>query len=278
MLKQKRALAIHDISCVGRCSLTVALPVLSAAGVNTAVLPTAVLSTHTGEFTGYTHRDLTDEILPIARHWQSLGLSFHAVYSGYLANAAQAGMVADVCEMFKADDTIVLTDPVMGDNGRLYAAMDAGMIGGMARLCSCADVAVPNLTEAAFMLGRPYADDGYDRTYIEKILNELLEIGAQTAVLTGVSFDAGTIGAAGINRGGDPFYYFCDRAAGMFHGTGDIFASVLLATLMNGKNLQAAIKKAVDFTRRCISHTEELGWEKRYGVCFEKALPYLFEL
>ena len=277
MTKQKRALAVHDISCVGRCSLTVALPVLSAAGVNTAVLPTAVLSTHTGEFTGYTNRDLSADILPIARHWQSLGLSFHAIYSGYLASAEQIGCILDVFDMFKREDTLILADPVMGDNGALYAAVSMDMAAGMKRLCAKADVIVPNLTEAAFMLGESYKEDGYDKAYIESVLRKLLRIGAKSAVLTGVSFSGDRIGAAGMGVNGDMFYFDGEKAPGMFHGAGDIFASVLLAAMLNGRALDAAAKEAVDFTRRCVKLTEEMGYERRYGAAFELALPYLFK-
>ena len=278
MPRQKRIMAIHDISCVGRCSLTVVLPVLSAAGINAAVIPTAVLSTHTGGFTGFTHRDLSDDLLPIARHWKSLGLTFDAIYSGYLANAAQVSIVAEIFDMFKTDENMILVDPVMGDNGRLYSALAPEMAAEMKKLCSKADLIVPNLTEAALLTGESYFEDGYDEKYINGLLKKLTRAGAKSAALTGVSYDKNKIGAAGYDGARNEFFYSSrDKIQDVFHGTGDVFASVLLAALMNGRGLGGALQTAVDFTFKCVEITEELKQEKRYGVCFETALPYLFE-
>ena len=148
--RQKRIAAIHDISCVGRCSLTVALPILSAAGYETSVLPTAVLSTHTGGFTGFTYRDLTEDISPIAAHWQSLGLHFDALYSGFLGSYAQIGLISGLIDTFKKSDTLVMVDPVMADDGKYYSVYSPDMAAGMKKLCAKADIITPNLTEAAF--------------------------------------------------------------------------------------------------------------------------------
>jgi len=275
---QKRVLAIHDISCVGRCSLTVALPILSAAGLNTAVLPTAVLSTHTGGFKNFTCRDLSDDLLPIARHWSSLNLSFDALYSGYLASTGQIAIVAEIIDMFKTETGLVLIDPVMGDNGRLYSALTPDMAGEMRKLCSKADVIVPNLTEAAFLSGEEYFESGYDAARIERLLVKLTDTGAKAAVLTGVSYDSDTVGAAGYDaKSGEFFYASRAKVPDVFHGTGDIFASVLLSAMMNGFGLGGAIEAAVDFTHRCVALTGERR-EKRYGVPFETALPYLIKL
>jgi pyridoxine kinase len=155
-MKQKRIAAIHDISCVGRCSLTVALPILSAAGIDTGILPTAVLSTHTGGFENFTYRDLTEDITPIASHWKSLDLKFDALYSGFLGSYEQIDLVSNLFELFKDQDTLILVDPVMADNGEFYSVYSPEMAKGMARLCQKADIIVPNLTEAAFMLDEPY--------------------------------------------------------------------------------------------------------------------------
>jgi Pyridoxal/pyridoxine/pyridoxamine kinase len=278
MKKQKRVAAIHDISCVGRCSLTVALPILSVAGFDTSVLPTAVLSTHTGGFEGFTYRDLTDDIKPISAHWQSLNLKFDALYSGFLGSFEQIDLVAELFDIFKNEDSLIMVDPVMADNGVLYSVYSPEMAKGMGKLCSKADIIVPNLTEAAFILDEKYVGDDYDKTYIESTLKKLSEIGGGNVVITGVSFEKNKLGAASFNRiTREINYCFCDRIDGYFHGTGDIFGSTLLSALLTGFSLEKATQIAVDYTHKCIALTVELDQEKRYGVCFEKALPYLIK-
>ena len=278
---QKRVLAIHDVSCVGRCSLTVALPILSAAGFDTSVLPTALLSTHTGGFAGFTYRDLTDQIDPIAAHWQSLGLRFDAMYSGFLGSIEQIGHIERLFGAFRADGTLVMVDPVMADNGEMYSVFTPEMAKGMARLCAKADIIVPNLTEAALLLSEPYIGETYDKPYIERLLTELCalcESSESTAVITGVSFEAGLLGAAARDaRTGEVFYAFNERVDGAFHGTGDIFSSALLAALLNRRALGESLRIAVDYTLDCIKRTLPLNIERRYGVCFERALPGLIK-
>jgi len=272
-------MAIHDISCVGRCSLTVALPIISAAGFDCGVLPTAVLSTHTGGFTGFTYRDLTADIQPIAAHWESLGLRFDALYSGFLGSFEQIALVADIFDRFKTADGLVLVDPVMADNGQLYPVYSPEMAKGMAGLCSHADIIVPNLTEAAFLLDEPYVGDEYDRAYVEGLLKCLAGLGAGRIVLTGVSFEPGMLGAACYDAvDGHIGYFALERIDGYFHGTGDVFGSALLSGLLSGQDLSGALETAVRYTHRCITLTYEAGLERRYGVCFEKAIPYLIEL
>ena len=173
MERQKRVLAVHDISGVGRCSLTVALPIISAAGVECSVLPTAVLSTHTGGFTGYTCRDLTDDLLPMARHWSSLGERFDAIYMGYLGSFAQMDMMREVFSILAEKDTLIAVDPVMGDNGKLYAAFDMTFPPAMRELCTHADLIKPNMTEAALLLGEEYRPGPYTREYVEGLLTRL---------------------------------------------------------------------------------------------------------
>ncbi|ACL20679.1 pyridoxamine kinase [Desulfitobacterium hafniense] len=278
MERQKRVAAIHDISCVGRCSLTVALPILSAAGFDTGVLPTAVLSTHTGGFEGFTYRDLTEDIEPIAKHWQSLDLKFDALYSGFLGSFAQIDLVADLFKTFRKDDTLVMVDPVMADNGVLYSVYSPEMAKGMAKLCSMADIIVPNLTEAAFMLEEDYVGDKYSQDYVEKILRKLSDMGAKKVVLTGISFDPAQLGAACYDRETDQVSYaFNERVEGYFHGTGDVFGSTLLSGLLNNFSLAEATQIAVDYTLKCIQLTVAGNQERRYGVCFERALPYLIQ-
>ena len=274
---QKRVLAIHDISCAGRCSLTVALPILSAAGLETTVLPTAVLSTHTGGFSGYTYRDLTEDIMPIAEHWKSLNLRFDAIYSGYLGSFEQLDLIGRLFDMFRNEDTVVLVDPVMADNGVLYKGFDPDFPKGMAGLCGKADIIVPNLTEASFMLGEPYDDAcAYDRGKVESMLKRLTKLGPKRAVLTGVSFEKGKLGAAAYDSESDSFScYFREEVEGYYHGTGDVFGSALLAACMNGKRLSETIKLAVDFTVGSIERTSAAMTEPRYGVDFENELPNL---
>ncbi|MCL2486439.1 MAG: bifunctional hydroxymethylpyrimidine kinase/phosphomethylpyrimidine kinase, partial [Oscillospiraceae bacterium] len=188
---QPRVLTMQDISCMGRCSLTVALPILSAAGIETSILPTAILSTHTGNFTGYTFRDLTDDIGGIISHWDDLGATFDAVYTGYLGSERQLAIAGDIFDKYKASGALIVVDPVMGDDGRMYAGFSDDFPRGMAGLCAKADIIVPNLTEAAFLLGEPYIGAVYDESYIEGILHRLHGLGADKIVLTGVSFDHG---------------------------------------------------------------------------------------
>ena len=276
--KQKRVAAIHDISCVGRCSLTVALPIISAAGFDTSILPTAVLSTHTGGFENFTYRDLTDDITPIADHWESLKLEFDALYSGFLGSFDQIDLVADLFNTFKGDNTITLVDPVMADNGELYSVYSQEMAQGMTKLCAKADIIVPNLTEAAFLLDEPYVGNDYNQAYIENLLLSLAQLGAKKVVLTGVAFDDTQLGAAVFDSTTNTIdYAFNQRVNDHFHGTGDIFGSTLLAGLLSNFNLKNAAQIAVDYTRECILKTVELNQEKRYGVAFERAIPYLIK-
>lgn len=278
MNKQKRVAAIHDISCVGRCSLTVALPILSAAGFDTSVLPTAVLSTHTGGFEGFTYRDLTDDIKPITDHWQSLNIEFDALYSGFLGSFEQIDLVADLFDTFRGDNTLVMVDPVMADNGVLYSIYSPEMAKGMTKLCAKADIIVPNLTEAAFLLEEEYIGEHYSQEYIETTLKKLSSLGAKKVVLTGVSFEVDKLGAAAFNSDtGVISYAFNDKIDGYYHGTGDVFGSTLLSALLNDFPLKDAIQIAVDYTHRCIVLTQKADQEKRYGVCFEKAIPYLIK-
>ena len=197
MQEQKRVLAVHDISGVGKCSLTVALPIISAAGVECSVLPTAVLSTHTGGFTGFTYRDLTEDIAPIAAHWKSLRLHFDAIYTGFLGSFAQIDLVAAAIRDLSAKDTLVAVDPVMGDNGKLYTVFDASFPPAMKKLCAGADLIMPNLTEATLMLGEEYREGPYEKTYIKGLLQRLAKaIPTRQIVLTGVYFDDRALGAA----------------------------------------------------------------------------------
>jgi len=273
-MKQKKIVTIQDISCIGRCSITVALPIISAAGIETSILPTTVLSTHTGGFNGYTFRDLTDDIEPIMQHWKSLNIKFDAIYTGYLGSFKQVELVLKFINDFKSNETIVIVDPAMGDCGVLYKGFEENFPKEMSKLCSVADIVIPNLTEAALMLGEPYIDSGYSMDYIEGLLRKLCDLGTSSAVLTGISFNKGKLGAVAYDSKEDKFYsYFTSKIDGYYHGTGDVFASALVAATVTGFDLGKAIEIAVNFTVNSIKRTFEVGTDCRYGVAFEQGIP-----
>jgi pyridoxine kinase len=276
MQKQKRVLAVHDISCFGRCSLTVALPIISAAGIETTVLPTAVLSTHTGGFSGFTYRDLTDDILPVAQHWQNLGLEFDSIYTGFLGSFEQIDFVAKIFDMFRNDNILTVVDPVMADYGKLYSIFPSNFPEGMRKLCRKADLIVPNLTEAAFLLDEQYHDGTYTRDETEKILRKLSTLGPKYVVVTGISHDGIQLGSASYDANLDEFSYASEtRIEPMYHGTGDVFASALVAALLNGRTLAQANAIAVRFTVDSIARTKNAGTDNRFGVNFEAGLSNL---
>lgn len=275
----KRIVSIQDISCFGKCSLTVALPIISAMGIEACCIPTAVLSTHTGGFTGYTYRDLTSDIPNIAAHWNSINLNLDAVYTGYLGSFEQIKIVSDFFDTFKTDDNLLIVDPVMGDKGKFYAGFNEAFALEMKNLCKKADVILPNLTEAALLLGEEYVESGYDEEFIKNMLIRLSEIGSKIVVLTGVSFNDYSQGVMSYNSQTDEFFsYFSDNIPGYFHSTGDVFSSTLAGALVKEPNMSKAIKIAVDFTVDCIKHT--VGHEKEhwYGVRFEECLPSLMNM
>ncbi|MDR3036839.1 MAG: pyridoxamine kinase [Coriobacteriales bacterium] len=278
-MSQKRVVTIQDISCIGKCSLTVALPILSAAGVETSILPTAILSTHTGGFTGYTFRDLTEDVEPITAHWKTLDIEVDAIYTGYLGSVEQQQLIAGIFADFKQEGTVILVDPAMADQGQLYPAFDVSFALGMRDLCKLADIIAPNLTEACFMLEKPYPGDEYDQAYIETTLRELAALGPAQVVLTGVTFEEGKLGAAAFDRERGSFdYYFTERVEGYYHGTGDIYSSALLAGILNGKSLADAIRIACDFTVAAIRRTHDAATDPKFGVDFEHELGTLIKL
>ncbi len=270
----KRILTIQDISCVGKCSLTVALPVISAMGVEAGVLPTAVLSNHTA-FNKFTFCDLTDEISPISACWQEQDIDFDGLYSGYLGSVRQIDLVIELYRTF-GEGKLKLVDPAMADNGKLYAGFSPEFPLEMARLCAVADVAIPNLTEACFMLGKEYKASGYDEEYIKELLLGLASLGAKKVVITGICFDNEKLGCYGYDSEcGEFFSYFNDEIKQKFHGTGDIFASVCFGSLIRGESLYNATKKAADFVCEAIKATLDDERPITYGVHFEKVLKTL---
>ncbi|MCL2712827.1 MAG: pyridoxamine kinase [Methanomassiliicoccaceae archaeon] len=278
MNQQKRAAAIHDISCFGRCSLTVALPIISAAGVETAVIPTAVLSTHTGGIKGFTYRDLTDDIKKIVDHWVSLNLGFDSVYTGFLGSFEQIDIIIETIGRLRNERTIVVVDPVMADNGKLYEIFPKDFPSGMKRLCENADVIIPNITEAVLMLNEEYKEGPYEKAYIELLLKKLGKL-AKKVVLTGVSFNDSELGAATYDSETKKISYsFLPKIPGYYHGTGDVFGSALVASLMNDVPLEKAAAIAVRFTADSIKRTFDAGTDIRFGVNFEEGLKGLKDM
>lgn len=273
----KRIMTVQDISCVGKCSLTVALPVISAAGVEASVLPTAVLSTHTG-FPKFTFKDLTDEITPIKNTLEELKIDFDAIYTGYLGSFLQIELVEDFIDSFKKNDTFVLIDPVMADNGKLYPGFTPEFALRMAKLCAKADLVLPNITEASFMLGIEYKSE-YDEAYVKDILKKLTGLGCPRAALTGISFESDKIGVYSYDSLTDTYFYYANEKLPVsYHGTGDTYASAALGAIMRGISVEDSLAIAVDFTLECMKKTEADPNRRFYGVNFESALGYYIKL
>jgi len=275
MKDYKRILSIQDISCVGQCSLTVALPILSACGLETAILPSAVLSTHTGGFKGFTFRDLTDDMPAIENHWEKENLTFAALYTGYLGSAKQIEYVKSIAGSVLDEGAKFICDPAMADNGKLYPGFDGAFVNEMKKLVFSADVALPNITEAVLVTGMEYKEK-YDKAYIDALMKTILEGGAKAVVLTGVSYRDGFTGVA-VKTKDTEFYYEHKKIAGGCHGTGDVYASAFTGSLMRGNSLEESAKIAADFTVACIEETQKHPnhW---YGAAFEPVLPKLIGL
>lgn len=271
----KRVLSIQDISCLGKCSLTVALPVISAAGIETAILPTAVLSVHTW-FKSFTFHDLTDEITPICSNWKDLDFAFDGISTGYLGSFRQIELVEEAFSMFDRPGMLKLVDPVLGDWGKFYVGFDPKFAKRMRQLCGKADVIVPNMTEAAFLLDEEYKGSSYDEKYIKELLKRLADLGCPQVILTGVSYEKGKYGVAAWDSQKEEYTtYFGEEQPGSFHGTGDIFSAALFAALISGQTMLQALETAVEFTVESIRLTLQTPDHIPYGVEFERAIPLL---
>lgn len=267
----KRVLTIQDISCVGQCSLTVALPILSACGVETCVLPSAVLSTHTA-FPGATFRDLTEDMPKIAAHWQSAGIRFHAISSGYLGSVEQMGHVADIFDNLGATGCVKIVDPAMADHGKLYRGFDEAFVEAMKAFCCKADYLMPNVTEACLLTDTPYRED-VDKAFLEELLQKLMTLGPKCVILTGASDTPGMTGVA-VADGEVIQFYSHEKRPVSRHGTGDMFAAVFTGAIMRGKHPAEAARLAGDFVCRCIREAENAP-DHWYGAKFEPVLPWL---
>ena len=270
----KRIVTIQDISCVGKCSLTVALPIISAMGIEASIIPTAVLSTHTA-FKNFTFCDLTDEIQKISDHWKSEKIQFDGIYTGYLGSFRQIDLMSAFFDDF-GSGKLIFVDPCMADNGKLYAGFSTEYVSAMAGLCKKADIIVPNITEACFLTGEQYPGDCYDEKFIENNLEKLALLGAKKIILKGVGYKKGLCGVITLDvLSGKKTEYFHELVPIKFHGTGDIFASVAFGSLIRGKTLDDAVKLAADFTVQSIKNTVSHPDYNWYGVDFESAFPML---
>ena len=269
----KRLLTIQDISCVGQCSTTVALPLVSACGVECAILPSSVLSNHTGGFKSWTFADLTAELGKVEAKWCELGIKFDAFYTGYVSES-HIDPILSIMDSCENPGALRIVDPAMADNGKLYYGFDEAYAAGMADLCRAADLVLPNLTEACFMTGCEYKEK-YDYDYILSVLDALEKAGMKNIVLTGVSYDDETTGV--LVKIGDKIDYYSHRKIPVgSHGTGDVFASAFSGALLRGNSEIKSAEIAANYTLRCIENT--IGDDShRYGVKFETAIPYLLE-
>ncbi len=272
-MSYKRILTIQDISCVGQCSLTVALPILSVCGHETAILPSAVLSTHTAGFKGFTFRDLTEDIEPIRSHWVSEGIRFDAVTTGYLGSREQIALVERIIQTCLKEGAPTIIDPAMADNGKLYPVFNDDYVEAMKSLVACADFLLPNISEAAFLTGKEYRET-YDEAYVKDLTDALHRLGAKTVVLTGVGYRPEKTGVV-VSTMGEPMYYYEHRKIAQgCHGTGDVYAAAFAGAYLAGIEQNEAAKIAADFTVEAIETTqsEKNHW---YGVKFEPLLGAL---
>ena len=272
----KRVVTIQDISCIGKCSLTVALPIISAMGIETAIVPTAVLSTHT-QFKNFTFRDLSEDIPLIQKHWKEENFKFDGIYTGYLGSIQQIDILKDFFKTFKTNDNFIFIDPVMGDNGKLYVGFNQEFADEMAKLCKMADIIVPNLTEASAMLNMEYKEK-YTEEEIKQILIDLSKLGPKKVILTGVSFKENELGVMSYDKDTNVFFsYFREKIPVKYHGTGDIFSSTLVGAIVNGNLVEEALKIAVDYVWETINDTYKTNKKDAYGVNFESKIPYLIK-
>ena len=274
-MNYKRILTIQDISCVGQCSLTVALPIISACGIETSVLPSAVLSTHTMGFTGFTCRDLTDDMPDICAHWKKEGITFDGIYTGYLGSAKQIEYVKNIIANTAAKGCLTVIDPAMADNGKLYPAFDEAYVNEMKKLCADADYLLPNITEACFLTDTEYRTE-YDTEYINELVEKLCVLGAKNIILTGVSYKEGATGVL-VFENGVSNYYEHKQIAGGIHGTGDIYASAFVGAKLRGKTAFEAAKIAADYVVECILESKN-DPNHTYGARFEPVLGKLIQM
>jgi len=270
----KRIVSIQDVSCFGKCSQTVALPIISSMGVETAILPTSVLSTHTG-FTGFTFKNLSDEIYKIIEHWKKEKFEFDLIYIGYTGTEEILDLVSNFIDEFKTEKNRVVFDPAMADHGKMYAGINKEIIEKMREICKKADILRLNITESCFLLGKEYKENP-SLEEIKETAKDLKKLGPKKVIITGVEKE-GKLGAVGFD-GIEYYSNFETKYDVSYHGTGDVFTSALSGSLVQGKTLEEAINIATKFTTECVRLTYEDVNGITYGVNFEQAIPYLIKL
>ena len=270
----RRILTVQDISCLGQCSMTIALPILSACGHETCPLPTALLSTHTGGFGVVKKQDLADNFEGILAHWKANAIAFDAVYAGYLGNIDHIAWLQEIFETMVAPGGVRIVDPAMADNGKLYSGFDSEYVAAMKKLCTAADVIIPNLTEACLLTDTPYSAE-LSEGFVAELLERLGQL-CSCVILTGVGYRPEETGVV-VYQNGKLWHYSQRKIPQSYHGTGDIFASAFVGAWLQEKTLEDAVKIAADFTACCIQETfhAPAHW---YGVKFETALPKLIEM
>ncbi|NLW52559.1 MAG: pyridoxamine kinase [Tissierellia bacterium] len=271
----KKVAAINDISCLGGASLTEIIPVLSSLGIRTCPVPTVILSTHSGGYEDYTYHDLTSHMIDQGIHWQSLGVSFDAIYSGFLGSSEQVVVVEDFIDHMKDSKTVVMVDPVMGDNGKLYSSIDEKIVEQMKKLVTRADIITPNLTEAFLLADMPYVSKPDDKTILE-LLNRLRDFGAHKVIITSVGTSDDKI-ATIIYQNGKLTKVERELMPVDFPGTGDIFASTVLGLYLNGYSLEDATIITSDFLEKAIGESMKEQYSHRAGILLEAYLPELFK-
>ena len=271
-----RIAAVHDISCLGRCSLTVIMPILSCMGIQVCPLPTAVLSTHLGGFGDPAFCDFTEHMLSFFQHWKRQGITFDCIYSGFLASEQQIEVVCQFIEEFSEDSPLILVDPVMGDEGELYSTYTPQMQEQMKKLIRKADIITPNYTEACFLLGEPYQEEHCNTNAMKKWLSRLADLGPSIVVITGIHVNKEQIVNIAFDRNTGSYLEVAhDYIPAQYPGTGDVFASVLAGSLLKGNSLLIAMTQATNFVGLAIKMTSEAGTHPREGVLLEKVLPWL---
>ena len=265
----KKIMTVQDISCYGQCSITVALPILSRYGIETAILPSAVLSTHTSGFKNFTVLDLTDEMPTIINHWINEGIKFDAIYTGYIGDVRQFDLILDCKDKLLNENGLFIVDPAMADHGKLYPALNDDIIEGMKKICKVADYIIPNITEACFLTNYTYKE-AYDDDYINQLIDGLYKLGAKNVILSGVSYEQDKIGAIAYD-GNNKVSYFSQKQAKSYHGTGDIFSSIIVANILNNKSMDDNLKDSVEFIIKCIKQTVNDN-DHSYGVKFEEVM------
>ena len=277
MNENTKILTIQDISCFGQCSITVALPIISAFGIETAILPSAVLSTHTSGFTDFTVRDLTEDLPEIRKHWEKEGISFDAIYTGFIASAEQLDYIKDIIDSRLNSEGLVFVDPAMADHGEFYNGFDQEFADKMGELCKLGDFILPNTTEACYLLHKPWKEE-FTKEEMLEMANELAEFTKRYVILKGDTHKENELGMIVLDKKESTCeFVYNDKIDYVSHGTGDVFASTFVGSTMVGKSPTEAAKVAGEFTRKAIEKT--VGDENhKYGVKFEQVIPELYDL